>query len=198
VTIPPGTAAIVYLPTLGTPATNLVIQESGANIWADGTAAGNDPGVVYDHATGTNSQTYSVWDVSPGTYQFSWNVYPSPNGLSARAGSGWVGLAWVPTPGATSYNVKRSTSPGGPYSVLASAVLTPGFTDVAVTNGQTYFYVVSAVSPDGESGNSTEVAATPTSIPDFSFETPLVSDYQYDPDECDLGFSAAPVPTALV
>jgi alpha-L-rhamnosidase len=191
VTIPPGTAAIVYLPTLGTPATNLVIQESGANIWADGTAAGNDPGVVYDHATGTNSQTYSVWDVSPGTYQFSWNVYPSPNGLSARAGSGWVGLAWVPTPGATSYNVKRSTSPGGPYSVLASAVLTPGFTDVAVTNGRTYFYVVSAVSPDGESGNSTEVAATPTSIPDFSFETPLVSDYQYDPTNATWVFSGA-------
>ena len=119
VTIPPSTTATVYLPTLGTVATNLVIQESSADIWLNGAATGSDPGVAYGQAAGTNFQTYSVWDVSSGTYQFSWDVYPSPNGLNARAGNGWVSLNWTPTPGATSYQVKRSPVSGGSYAVLA-------------------------------------------------------------------------------
>ncbi len=191
VTIPPGTTASVYLPTLGTAATNLVIQESGANIWLNGAATGNDRGVAYDHAAGTNSQTYSVWNVSSGTYQFSWNVFSSPNGLNASAGNGWVSLNWTPTPGAASYSVKRSLISGGPYSVLASPVLATAFTDMAVTNGQAYYYVISATSPNGESGNSAEAAAMPSSIQDFSFEIPLTSDYQYNPTNAVWTFTGA-------
>ena len=191
VTIPPSTTGNVYLPTLGTAATNLVIQESGTNIWLNGAATGNDRGVVYDHNAGTNSQTYSVWDVSPGTYQFSWNVFSSPVGLSATAGNGWVNLNWTPTPGAASYQVKRSTVSGGPYFLLASPVLLPAFTDMAVTNGQTYYYVISDVSPTGVSGNSPEIAATPSSIQDFSFEAPLTGDYEYDPTNIAWIFTGA-------
>jgi cellulose 1,4-beta-cellobiosidase len=74
-----------------------------------------------------------------------------------------VSLSWNPSSGATSYNVKRSTVPGGPYTIVGSPVGT-SFTDSGLTNGTTYDYVVSAVNASGESGNSTEVSATPQGV----------------------------------
>src|SRR6185312_16915383 len=67
---------------------------------------------------------------------------------------------WNASSGATSYNVKRSTTSGGPYTTIASPT-TPGYTNTGLTNGTTYFYVVSALNGSLESNNSTEVNATP-------------------------------------
>jgi fibronectin type 3 domain-containing protein len=85
---------------------------------------------------------------------------PTPAGLAATAGNAQVSLAWSASTGATSYNVKRSTASGGPYTTISSSVMT-NFTDTTVTNGTKYFYVVSAVNLASESANSTEVNATP-------------------------------------
>ena len=193
VIIPPNSTGTVYLPTLGTAPTNLVIQESGATIWGNGGPTGSDSGVVYDHAEGSGPQTYSVWDVPSGSYQFNWTIVPLPyvGGLVARAGNGWVGLNWTPTPGASSYNVKRSTVSGGPYTVLASPVFAANHTDMVVTNGHTYYYVVSAVVAGVESPNSAEVFALPAGIPNFSFEAPQTGDYAYDPVGGSWTFSGA-------
>ncbi len=60
---------------------------------------------------------------------------------------------------ATSYNVKRSTTNGGSYATIAGGVLTTSYADNAVTNGGTYYYVVTAANWNGESVNSGEVAA---------------------------------------
>ena len=180
VTIPPNATGLVYLPTLGTALTNLLVQENGGWLWTNGVSIGGDHGVVYDHAEGSGPQTYSVWDVSSGSYQFSWTISPVPNGLSAQAGNGWVGLNWTPTPGAASYDVKRATVSGGPYNVLSSPVYGTSYTDMAVTNGQTYYYVISAASAGAESSNSGEVYAVPSGIANFSFETPRVAGYAYD------------------
>jgi fibronectin type 3 domain-containing protein len=84
-----------------------------------------------------------------------------PNALMAVSGNGQVGLSWLASSGATSYNVKRSTSNGGPYSQLANPT-TNSYTDTAVLNGDTYYYVVSAVNSAGESGNTAQVTGTPT------------------------------------
>jgi len=84
-----------------------------------------------------------------------------PADLVATAGDGVVTLTWTASANATSYNVKRSTSKGGPYTQLAVST-TAGYSDTAVTNGTTYYYVVSAVDAAGESANSAEVAATPS------------------------------------
>jgi alpha-L-rhamnosidase len=182
-TIPPNSTGEVYLPVLGTAATNLLIQESGVKIWTNGIPTGSDPGVVYDHTEGSGPQTYSVWNIPSGCYQFNWTIAPLPyaSGLIARAGNGWVSLKWTASPGAASYNVKRSTIPGGPYTVLSSQVFAASYTDMGVTNGQTYYYVFSAVNAGVESGDSSEVFASPANIPNFSFETPLVGDYSYNP-----------------
>jgi fibronectin type 3 domain-containing protein len=84
----------------------------------------------------------------------------TPTNLTATAGNAVVTLAWSASAGATSYNVKRATTSGGPYSQLAAPTAN-GYTDSAVTNGTTYYYVVSAVNSSGESANSAQVVATP-------------------------------------
>ena len=84
----------------------------------------------------------------------------APTGLTA-AGTAVLTLAWSATPGVPSYNVKRSTPRGGPYALLASGIGTPGYSDAAVTNGTTYYYVVSGVNALGEGPNSSEASATP-------------------------------------
>lgn len=89
---------------------------------------------------------------------------PPPTGLTATPGSGQVALAWNGSSGATSYRVKRATASGGPYSVIASPNST-SYTDTGLTNGTTYYYVVSAVNSAGESGNSSQVSATPQATP---------------------------------
>ncbi len=85
----------------------------------------------------------------------------APAGLAASAGNGKVVLNWQAVPGAYSYNVKRSTVSGGPYTSVASGLTQTGYTDLAVQNGTTYYYVVSAVNLAGESANSAAVSAKP-------------------------------------
>jgi hypothetical protein len=83
-----------------------------------------------------------------------------PTGLVATPGNTQVGLIWNASTSATSYNVKRSTTTGGPYTTVNSPNVT-NFIDTGLTNGTKYFYVVSAVNSAGESGNSSEVNAIP-------------------------------------
>jgi hypothetical protein len=83
-----------------------------------------------------------------------------PTALAATAGNAQVALTWTASTGATSYHVKRSTTSGGPYTQV-SAPMAASFTDTGLTNGTTYFYVVSAVNANGESVNSAQASAKP-------------------------------------
>jgi len=85
--------------------------------------------------------------------------------LSATAGDGQAALTWAASSGATNYNVKRATTDGGPYSIIQS-VATTNYNDASLTNGTTYYYVVSGLNAGGESSNSVQVAVTP--IPTMS------------------------------
>jgi fibronectin type 3 domain-containing protein len=84
----------------------------------------------------------------------------APTGLTATAGNAQVALTWSASTGATSYNLKRSTTSGGPYTAVSSPTQT-SYTNTGLTNGTTYYYVLSAVSASGESANSAQVSATP-------------------------------------
>ncbi|HET6381964.1 MAG TPA: fibronectin type III domain-containing protein, partial [Armatimonadota bacterium] len=84
----------------------------------------------------------------------------APTGLTAVVGDAQVGLSWGSSNFVTSYNVKRATTSGGPYTTVASPTTT-SYTDMGLTNGTTYYYVVSAVNSGGESANSSQVSATP-------------------------------------
>jgi fibronectin type 3 domain-containing protein len=87
----------------------------------------------------------------------------APTGLQATGGNAQVSLTWTASTGATSYHVKRSTTSGSGYTQIA-APTAANFTDTTVTNGTTYFYVVSALNAAGESANSAQATATPANV----------------------------------
>ena len=86
---------------------------------------------------------------------------PVPQNLVATPGNAQVALAWNASSGATSYNVKRSATSGGPYTVIANPTST-SYLDPTAVNGTTYVYVVSASNTAGESAESAQVSATPS------------------------------------
>jgi len=86
----------------------------------------------------------------------------APAGLSATGGNAQVGLSWNASTGATSYDVKRSTTSGGPYSTAVASPTATSYIDTSVTNGSTYYYVVSAVNTVGQSANSAQASTTPS------------------------------------
>src|SRR3954451_817552 len=88
----------------------------------------------------------------------------APTGVAATGGDTQISLAWNSVAGATSYNVKRSTISGSGYSTIVSPA-TNSYTDTGLTNGTTYYYVITAVGTGGESSNSSEVSATPAVPP---------------------------------
>ncbi|MFW5438882.1 hypothetical protein [Paenibacillus apiarius] len=96
-----------------------------------------------------------------------WNVFTTPSAAPSvpainwiQAGDKTVTLEWGST-GAKAYHVKRATSPGGPYALLASNVKGTAYTDKTVSNGVTYYYVVSALNEAGESAHSGEKSIKP-------------------------------------
>jgi fibronectin type 3 domain-containing protein len=77
---------------------------------------------------------------------------------SAFAATHTVTIAWTaPASGAATYNVYRGTATGAEV-LYASGVTTLSYLDSTVTNGVTYFYYVTAVSPGGESVPSAEAS----------------------------------------
>ena len=90
----------------------------------------------------------------------------APSGLEASAGDGYVDLSWQSVPGAAGYHVYRSLVSGGGYERLnAAPLMETTFHDEYVSNGQPYFYVVSAVDEYGnESARSNEAQALPAML----------------------------------
>lgn len=86
----------------------------------------------------------------------------APAGVSVVAGNQSNTLHWNATTSATGYTIKRATTPGGPYTVLAAVDATANrFVDDAVTNGANYYYVVTATNAFGESAASLEGTGQP-------------------------------------
>ena len=79
-------------------------------------------------------------------------------------------MKWDGSLSASSYNVYRGTVSGGistklllvPNSLNGSASLLTTYTDLLTTVGVTYYYQVTEVNGDKESGGSNEVSATAT------------------------------------
>ncbi len=94
----------------------------------------------------------------------SGNPPTTPADVIAAAGNAQASLNWLPSAGATGYNVKRSTTSGGPYSIVATNLPNDGYTDSGLASGTIYYYVISALNAVGESGNSSQVYALPGTL----------------------------------
>ncbi len=86
-----------------------------------------------------------------------------PTNLVATAGDAQVAASWNAANGATGYNLKRSTTNGGAYAMIAGNWNGLAFTNGGLTNGTLYYFVVSATNSAGESANSTPASARPVS-----------------------------------
>jgi len=90
----------------------------------------------------------------------------SPTGVAAVGGNGKAAVSWDVVPGASTYNLWRSTTSGGPYTLIAGNLggVNLGYLDSNVVNLVTYYYVVTANAAQGSgtSGYSAEVGCTPS------------------------------------
>jgi hypothetical protein len=85
------------------------------------------------------------------------------SGLMAQFHSVTLTWEWYRGTGgiATGFNVKRATISGGPYTTISSIneITVMTYVDGNVVEGTTYYYVVTAVGPGGESDPSDEASA---------------------------------------
>jgi probable HAF family extracellular repeat protein len=133
---------------------------------------GNSGGWLLQSANGVNDVGVIVGTGTTNGVQHAFLLTPTsavtepaaPINLAEVTGNRSVGLSWMESFGATTYNVKRSTSSNGPFATIA-AVTGTNITDTSVINCTVYSYAVSAVNSAGESPNSSTVSANPQSVP---------------------------------
>ena len=143
------------------------------------TVSNSTPGIKYDIFPSVNARYVEVYCVSRYNTAYGFSIFelqvfggaatnsgggtapPAPTGLTPTVvSSSQINLSWNASTGATSYNVKRATVSGGPYTTIASGVTATSYSDTGLSASTTYYYVVSAVNANGESANSSQVSAT--------------------------------------
>ncbi|MBI3639341.1 MAG: fibronectin type III domain-containing protein [Thaumarchaeota archaeon] len=92
-----------------------------------------------------------------------------PQNLQAVAGNAQTSLSWTAPANngdspITGYKIYRSITTGT-ETLLTTIGNVTSHTDIGLTNGVTYFYIVTAINSAGESVNSDEASATPVTIP---------------------------------
>ena len=134
---------------------------------------------VYIGLAVTARNNGSTCSASFDNLSLSGTIPTPPTGMAATAASsGEIDLRWIPTSGATTYNVKRALVSGGPYATIATGVSTVRYNDASLSPDTTYYYVVSAVNGGGESANSTEINATTVTLPPTGLTATVVSSSQ--------------------
>jgi fibronectin type 3 domain-containing protein len=92
-----------------------------------------------------------------------------PNPSASADASGDITITWTAIAGATAYTVYRSDSSSGTFAAVSSGQTAATYTDTAsgLTNGNTYYYKVSASNAAGQcaSGQSSAVSARACTIP---------------------------------
>ena len=91
----------------------------------------------------------------------------APAAVFAGGSSKAITVRWLPSFGATSYNLLRSTTSGSGYAAIASnlSASATSYVDTTAAAGTTYYYVVQAANSVGTSGNSSQFGAALLSAP---------------------------------
>jgi autotransporter-associated beta strand protein len=115
-------------------------------------------GVTLPAGVAVSAATHPGQIAGPGTITPLEDI-PVPTGLSGSATLGQISLTWNAVPGVPGYTVRRSTTPGGPYTDIATPAAA-SFNDALVTDGVVYHYVIAARDATGFSANSAEISIT--------------------------------------
>ncbi|MEK7951627.1 hypothetical protein WKV53_14010 [Luteolibacter sp. Y139] len=196
----PNSSPLVYTITSGNTGTTFSIDNSGvvrvaSNTLLDYYALASNPALynarfeLFVTITNTNNSAYTETNrrVLVDVTKF---LPPVPAYVTAKVDTGSrATITWTCGPDATSFNVKRSTSPGGPFTTIATTSYL-SYTDTALSNGVTYYYVVSGVNVNGESANSAVASVSAQSIAGYSFEAPAIGNFAYNPSGGFWTFSA--------
>jgi hypothetical protein len=84
-----------------------------------------------------------------------------PVGLAATLASKSVQLTWQPVTGASAYNIRYSTVNGGPYGIFSGSTTNTHFFAAGLTNGQVYYFAVSAIVAGIEGFPSEQIKIVP-------------------------------------
>ena len=84
-----------------------------------------------------------------------------PTGVAGKIANQAVELSWLPVPGAASYNIRYSLLNGGPFSTIAAATTNLDYVVGGLTNGQTYYFALTAILSGVEGIPSEQVPITP-------------------------------------
>lgn len=135
----------------------------GSNVAITGSVTGE----TFDHWSGDTSvlsgtSSPNVMATISQTYTSvfaNYRVTGAPTHFAATPGAGQLTLNWDAM-NCVHYNVKRSTTPGGTYTTVGSNLTgTTAYVDTGLTQGVSYYYVISAIGPMGEGPNSAEINA---------------------------------------
>ncbi|WP_273322502.1 fibronectin type III domain-containing protein [Vallitalea guaymasensis] len=153
-------------------ADSYIVKRSTTQDGTYSTIASDITSTTYEDTGLTNGTTYYYMvsaknEAGESVYSSKISAIPlneppaSPTGLTVKNSDKSVNLTWSNAEGAFNYKIKRATTSGGPYTLVANNITSTTYTDAGLTNGTSYYYVVSAVNTKGESENSTEVTALP-------------------------------------
>lgn len=144
-------------------------DETGIDESADGSV--NNWNSVYSKVIEAGQPAFSTYEMNDGRNMYalvidSTSPPVAPTNLGViLSGDQLVRLSWERSAGASSYQVKRALTHGGPYEVIASGLTASTYDDTAVQNGKSYYYVVSGSNDHGESSDSAEAVGKPNNSP---------------------------------
>jgi hypothetical protein len=139
-----------------------LVQQAGAEVGFSQTFAvtGNQNGqITFTCEPMANSPVQSATLSGFTITGSSLMVPPITHNLQATGFVAYNSLTWDPTPGATTYNLYRGTTPGG-ETLYESGLHDTAFVDWETTYGQPYYYYVTSVNSHGEGMHSSEKSST--------------------------------------
>ena len=162
--LPPGLPYWLKIERLGNLITTYSSQDGTSWAAIESSYYGNLPSTLYlglfvcsGTSTATTTATFDNVAFTGGTGGLV-TTPAAPATTFAEGSSKDITVRWLPSFGATAYDLLRSTTSGSGYAVIASNLSTTNtsYVDTSVTAGATYYYVVRAKDSAGTSGNSPE------------------------------------------
>lgn len=133
----------------GTESLDIVNGFNGASLTSWGNMLFNDANGI-----AATSVRATIFDNNP-------PLPPAQPKPSATAGNAQVSLSWPAVNGAASYEIARAVAAAGPFTQIASGLTATAYLDKGLSNGTTYYYVVSAKNSAGVT-KSNVVSARPS------------------------------------